>query len=101
MFERLIPPEFVALLPSPPQDYDQAIVDDMLRMCGKQSSREIIGYTFQLNDGVYYSSTYGVTIDRDKAYVYQSKTVEVVSRVGGWGNKSRGKFRAVYEEKSV
>ena len=85
--QTLVPPEFVALIPSTPQEY--------------QIQPVIVGYTFQLHNGCFYSDTYGVCLDRKKAYRYAPATVAIVSRMGGWGHKSRGKFRAVYEEKSV
>lgn len=84
MFERLTPPEFVALIPSSPQQYSNA-------------GPAIIGYTFQHTNGVYFRKGGGVCIDRKDAYIYIADTVEIVSRDGGWGNKSQGKFRAVYE----
>jgi len=79
----LVSPDFVALIPSTPQTYT--------------TSKEIIGYTFELNSGVYYRLNGGVTRNIKIAVVYGAETVAIVSRVGGWGHKSMGKFRAVYE----
>lgn len=80
----LVSPDFVALIPSTPQTYTKP--------------PEIIGYTFQLNDGVYYAKDGGVTIAKDNAHVYQAQSVDVCSREGGWGHRSRGKWRAVYAD---
>jgi hypothetical protein len=87
MFEKLIPPEFVALIPSNPQDYEPPIL-----------SPKILGYTFLRTDGLYYRADGGVTVNREDAAVYQARDVCLTSK--GWGNKARGNWRAVYEEKS-
>lgn len=83
----LIPPEFVALIPSQPQEYAH--------------SPTIIGYTFCIEDKLYYRVGGGVTMNRSHAEVYDARTVELVSVAGGWGHKRCGKWQAVYEEKSV
>jgi len=71
------------LIPSTPQTYN--------------TTKEIIGYTFELNSGLYYRLNGGVTRNIKIARVYSADTVAIVSRPDGWGHKSMGKFRAVYE----
>jgi len=70
------------IVPSMPQAYDR--------------TPRIIGYTFTRKDGLFYADNGGVTMFKDRAYVYSFRTILAVSRVGGWGNKRQGKWRAVY-----
>lgn len=73
----IIPPEFMAF--------------------ENRAGPKIVGWKFQRNDGSYYMRDGGTTRNRLNSAVYPASDVSLVSK--GWGNKSKGKWRAVYEHK--
>ncbi len=83
MLHSLIPPEFLAL------------------MVPSKAGPKIIGWTFQLEGGIYYANNRNgndyITMFHERAYVYTPADVYQCSRnKWSWGHKNKGKWRAVY-----